>query len=81
MCDHFIYYLLVGVAYSIVTEIQYRKEDALVEYDDDSEYWFWGDMFQLVLFGIINSVFWPKCIIDEMIDAYVASKIPEEDDE
>ena len=81
MCDYFIYYLLAGVAYAIVVEIQYRKEDALVEHDDDSEYWFLGDMFQLVLFGVINSLFWPKCIADEMIDAHLASKIKEDDDD
>ena len=80
VCEYFIYYLLIGVSYSIVIEIQYRREDRMVEYDVNVEYWFWGDMFQMLLLGIINSVFWPKCIIDEMIGAYVASKIPDDDE-
>ncbi len=81
MCDYFIYYLLAGVAYAIVIEIQYRKEDSMSKDDVDLTYWFWGDMFQMLLLGTVNSLFWPKCIFDEMMDAYVASTIPEDEDD
>ena len=81
MCDYFIYYLLAGVAYAIVIEIQFRREDRMTEYDVDLTYWFWGDMFQMLLLGAVNSLFWPKCIIDEMMDAYVASKLPDDEDD
>lgn len=81
ICDHFIYYLLIGLAYSIVIEIQYRREDRMVEYDANVEYWFWGDLFQMLMLGALNTLFWPKSITDEMIDAYLYTRANEEEDD
>lgn len=81
VCDHFIYYLLIGIAYAVVVEMNYRREDALLEKDPSLEYSFWGDIFQMVMLGTLNTLFWPKSIIDEMMDAYLASKLPDDEDD
>ena len=80
MCDYIIYYLLAGAAYAIIQEIQYRREESNIEYDEDEEYWFWGDMLQMLLLGLYHTVFWPKCIIDEMIDSYLDNQLPNDED-
>lgn len=75
MNDFWAYYSLCGFAYAIIAEYNYRISDQF----DAEDAWSTGYLFGMLMEGIYNSVFWPKLIVDGMIEAYFSTF--NEDDE
>ena len=69
MNDYACYYFLCGLAYAIIAEYNYRQSDEF----DPSAAWSVGEIFGTTLEAIYNSLFWPKLIVDGMIEAYFSA--------
>lgn len=76
MNDYIYYYALAGLAYAIVMEYEYRTSSEF----DNTDYWWFGELVALILTRVYNILFWPKLIVDDMIDSYFEHRAPDDED-
>lgn len=65
MNDYVEWYLICGVAYATMEEYKHRKS-----LGDDEDYWWFGELVSTAVFGVYHTLFWFKCIADDMLAAY-----------
>jgi len=76
MNDYICYYAMAGLAYAILMEYQYRTSGEV----DYSDCWWFGELAGALIEAAYNTAFWPKLIIDDMIEVYLNGQDPNDED-